>query len=241
MVHQEGMRSLFYGLSPTAAGYAIQGACKFGFFEFFKAQFFRSVPSLRKHHLSVYLASSMMAETIASCFLSPFEAIRIRMVSQPAYGRGMLGVGRRMVSSEGLRSLYRGLPPLLAKQVPYTTVQLSVFSLLMDNVYHWLGWRKQEHSLAGQLGVTVGCGVVAGVLSSLASHPADTVLSRINVALKQGQAAPKPMDIVRQLGFKRLWLGVGTRCIFTGVLSAGIFLVNDSVRLAVGMQTSGKS
>jgi hypothetical protein len=82
------------------------------------------------------------------------------------------------------------------------------------------------------------------------------VLSRINVALKQGQAAPKPMDIVRQLGalrfpflraypstlgFKRLWLGVGTRCIFTGVLSAGIFLVNDSVRLAVGMQTSGKS
>lgn len=81
------------------------------------------------------------------------------------------------------------------------------------------------------------------------------MLSRINVALKQGQAAPKPMDIVRQLGklccqlvssllavgFQRLWLGVGTRCIFTGVLSAGIFLVNDSVRLAVGMQTSGKS
>ena len=33
---QQGIRSLFRGWVPTAIGYSAQGACKFGFYEFFK-------------------------------------------------------------------------------------------------------------------------------------------------------------------------------------------------------------
>jgi solute carrier family 25 phosphate transporter 3 len=117
-----------------------------------------------------------------------------------------------------------------------------------------------------QIGISVVCGISAGVLSSLASHPADTILSRINMAAKSGAplslslslcyplhlplAAPTKLTfgtgkevqsirtIARELGWKGLWLGAGTRCIFTGLLSATIFLVYDSVKLLFGLQTT---
>ncbi len=53
------------------------------------------------------------------------------------------------------------------------------------------------------------------------SHPSflDTVLSRVNAARKKGEVAKPVRVIIRELGFRGLWLGVGTRCVFTGLLS----------------------
>ena len=33
---EQGAKGLFKGWGPTALGYSAQGACKFGFYEFFK-------------------------------------------------------------------------------------------------------------------------------------------------------------------------------------------------------------
>ncbi len=33
---EQGAKGLFKGWAPTAIGYSAQGACKFGFYEFFK-------------------------------------------------------------------------------------------------------------------------------------------------------------------------------------------------------------
>ena len=33
---EQGAKGLFKGWAPTAVGYSAQGACKFGFYEFFK-------------------------------------------------------------------------------------------------------------------------------------------------------------------------------------------------------------
>lgn len=36
IVGEQGAKGLFKGWAPTAVGYSAQGACKFGFYEFFK-------------------------------------------------------------------------------------------------------------------------------------------------------------------------------------------------------------
>ena len=36
IVSEQGAKGLFKGWAPTAVGYSAQGACKFGFYEFFK-------------------------------------------------------------------------------------------------------------------------------------------------------------------------------------------------------------
>ena len=88
----------------------------------------------------------------------------------------------------------------------------------------------------------MGCGVVAGAISSIASQPGDTILTRINAARKlqlahvEGASQEVSLrSVVRELGWKGLWLGAGTRVVLTSILSAGMFLVLDSTRLALGL------
>jgi len=54
-----------------------------------------------------------MAGDIALC---PFEAVRIRLVSQPDFGRGLLDGFARIAREEGVRGLYAGLGPIMLKQ-----------------------------------------------------------------------------------------------------------------------------
>ena len=46
----------------------------------------------------IYLISSAIAETIADVFLCPYEACRIRLVSDPTYASSLMGTAQRMSS-----------------------------------------------------------------------------------------------------------------------------------------------
>jgi solute carrier family 25 phosphate transporter 3 len=48
------------------------------------------------------------------------EATRIRLVAQPTFAKGLVDGFGKMLAEEGVGSLYKGLPPLLLKQVRST-------------------------------------------------------------------------------------------------------------------------
>lgn len=257
---KEGAKALFVGFSPTIAGYCLQGAAKFGFYEMLKDLSVNVVGRdiAAQYSLPIYLASAGVAETLATILLTPFEAIRIRMLSrQVASGEvfNMTAKAARIYKSEGWNGFYKGLTPVLLKQVPYTMVQLATFTKSVDFTYGTLvpffkpGARKEDLNVYAQLGISLSCGVFAGVLSAIVSHPPDTILSRINMTksaeeLERERLHGKPSNIqaisriVKELGFKGLWLGIGMRCVFVGTLSAGMFLIYDSVKVAFGLPTT---
>jgi len=226
--------------------YALQGACKFGVFESFaaktKSTMSTDIWEARKH--GVFLKAAAVAELVATTALSPWEAVRIKMVADPTFARHLPAAVLRVWREEGALGFYRGWAPLLCKQLPYTIVQLTVFSSLVGGVYEtWLpsmGIHKSTMSTSSQLAVSAACGVVAGVTSSIASQPGDTVLTRINSQLKtaaaqaKGQALPRAsiVGVVKELGWSGLWLGTGTRAVMTALLSAGMFLVYDVARVS---------
>ena len=56
--------------------------------------------------------------TVITCFvITPFEAIRIRMVEDPTYSPSFVGALNRFVDEGGWLVLYDGLLPLLVRQV----------------------------------------------------------------------------------------------------------------------------
>jgi solute carrier family 25 phosphate transporter 3 len=61
------------------------------------------------------------------------------------------------------------------------------------------------------------------------SHPADTVVSKLNQA--KGSSAG---DIVRKLGFAGLWKGLVARIIMIGTLTAAQWFIYDAVKVALG-------
>ena len=87
--------------------------------------------------------ASAVAETLTDIFwLCPFEAIRIKQVSNP--GLGMAASFQKVMTEEGLiTGFYSGLIPLLCKQVPCKCIMTYPMFLLTNihtyaSVYEYL-------------------------------------------------------------------------------------------------------
>lgn len=118
VVAKEGAGALLTGFGPTAAGYFLQGALKFGGYEFFKQ---KSIDILgyetaSNNRTAVYLVSAGIAEFFADVALCPLEATRIRLVSEPTYANGLIGGFGKMLKNEGVGAFYAGFGPILFKQ-----------------------------------------------------------------------------------------------------------------------------
>ena len=70
------------------------------------------------------------------CFvLAPFDAVRIRTVSQPDYAENIFGVVTRMVKEEGLSSLFSAVPVWFVKEIPYNVFKFLVFDTSTEFMY----------------------------------------------------------------------------------------------------------
>lgn len=88
---------------PTLLGYSAQGACKFGFYEFFK-KYYSDIAGpeyAAKYKTLIYLAGSASAEVIADVALCPMEAVKVRVQTQPGFARGLADGFPKFVKSEG--------------------------------------------------------------------------------------------------------------------------------------------
>ncbi|ELR20900.1 MC family transporter: phosphate, putative [Acanthamoeba castellanii str. Neff] len=222
VVSTEGAGALATGLGATAAGYFVQGWFKFGGVEFFKVNIAHAVGERAawENRTGIYLASSAMAEFIADLFLCPLEAIRIRSVSDSTFPKGLGAGAARMFSTDGLLGFYAGLGPILFKQIPYTMAKFAA-------------------TKGTNLSISLLSGVIAGVVAAIVSHPADTLLSKINKkgAGGSGSTTSRLFTIAREMGFAKLCLtGLPARCIMIGTLTAGQFGIFDSVMAAIGAQ-----
>jgi solute carrier family 25 phosphate transporter 3 len=239
IIAEEGAMALTTGLGATAAGYFVQGWFKFGGVEFFKIQAasYMGEQKAWDNKTAIYIGAAAAAEFIADIFLCPLEAVRIRSVSDPEFCSGLADGFVKMWKAEGLTGFYAGLLPILAKQIPYTCAKFVVQGSVADNVYASMGKAPSEVSNGMNVTISLGSGVIAGVASAIISHPADTLLSKVN---KKGAGGDGPMmqrlmNIAKEIGFVKLCtVGLAPRCVMIGTLTAGQFGIFDTVMSALG-------
>merc|ERR1712159_60414 len=240
VIAEEGAIALSTGLGPTAQGYFVQGWFKFGGVEFFKITFAKSLGEQKAYNnrTGIYLVSAAGAEFIADIFLCPYEACRIRLVSDPSYAEGMVGVGKRLIAENGVvNGLYSGFVPMLFKQIPYTMAKFAVQGAAADSIYASIGSSPDKMSSSGNISVSLASGVIAGVAAAIISHPADTLLSKVNKAGAGGTGSMMSRlgNIIAETGMVKLATqGLGARCVMIGSLTAGQFGIFDIVMGAVG-------
>ena len=118
VIAKEGAGALLTGFGPTAAGYFLQGAFKFGGYELFKSQFVNlvGVENASNYRTPIYLASAACAEFFADIALCPLEATRIRLVSDPTFAKGLASGFSKIYKQEGIGAFYSGFGPILFKQ-----------------------------------------------------------------------------------------------------------------------------
>lgn len=239
IIAEEGAMALTTGLGATAAGYFIQGWFKFGGVEFFKINAVKAMGEEKAwdNKTAIYIGSAAGAEFIADLFLCPLEAVRIRSVSDPTFSTGLADGFSKMAAQEGIGGFYAGLVPILAKQIPYTCAKFVVQGSVADTMYASMGKTPAELSSGTNLGVSLLSGVIAGVASAIISHPADTLLSKVNKkgAGGDGSMMKRLMNIASEIGFMKLCtVGLAPRCVMIGTLTAGQFGIFDTVMNALG-------
>lgn len=95
-------------------------------------------------------------------------------------------------------SFYKGLPPLWMRQIPYTMMKFACFERTVEALYKYVVPKpRNDCSKSEQLVVTFAAGYIAGVFCAIVSHPADTVVSKLNNA-----AGSTPIQAARELGMK---------------------------------------
>lgn len=239
VIKEEGLKALTTGLGATAAGYFVQGWFKFGGVEFFKVKLAQMMGEKKawENRTAIYLGASAGAEFIADLFLCPLEAVRIRSVSDSSFPKGLGAGAAKMFQTDGIRGFYAGLGPILFKQVPYTMAKFAVQGKAAEWMYKSSNLTPETASKGTNLSISLGSGVIAGIAAAIISHPADTLLSKINKkgAGGDGSTVSRLFNIAKEMGFVKLCVtGLFLRCVMVGSLTAGQFGIFDTVMNLVG-------
>jgi len=238
IVKEEGAGALLTGFGPTVAGYFMQGALKFGGYEFFKKQYINLIgqENAPEYRTFIYLASSACAEFFADIALCPLEATRIRLVSQPTFASGLASGFLRLVKEEGvMRGLYSGFGPILFKQIPYTMAKFVVYELAAEMIYNNMSTPKDQLPTSTVTAVNLGSGLIAGIAAAIISQPADTMLSKINKQKGvEGSITSRLVKIAKDLGPGGLFTGLFARIIMVGTLTAGQFAIYGDIKRVLG-------
>jgi len=225
-----GVSGLVRGWAPTAIGYSMQGACKFGFYELFKNVYGNAIgeEAAYSNQVALYLAASASAEFFADIALCPMEAVKVR-IQTSNYASTLRECFPKMKAEEGSGTFFKGLKPLWMRQIPYTMMKFACFEKTVVAIYtHLVPKPRDQCNQSEQLMVTFAAGYIAGVFCAIVSHPADSVVSVINKNPGKGAG-----EILKEMGPKGVWKGLGARIIMIGTLTALQWFIYDGVKVAL--------
>lgn len=229
-VAEGGAVALTRGWAPTLIGYTMQGVCKFGFYEIFKKTYgdMMGEENCYLYRTSLYLIASASAEFFADIALAPMEAVKVRIQTSD-YAGTLRECAPKMLAEEGFGTFYKGLVPLWMRQIPYTMMKFACFEKTVEALYtHVVPKPRDQCSKSEQLMVTFAAGYIAGVFCAIVSHPADSVVSVLN---KNPEASAG--QVLKDLGPKGVWKGLGARIIMIGTLTALQWFIYDGVKVAL--------
>ncbi|XP_006609234.1 phosphate carrier protein, mitochondrial [Apis laboriosa] len=230
---EDGTRGLVKGWAPTFFGYSIQGMFKFGLYEVFKVYYsaLAGEEMAYEFRTSLYLISSASAEFFADIGLAPLEAAKVKIQTTPGFANTLREAMPKIYAEEGITGFYKGLVPLWLRQIPYTMMKFACFERTLELLYKYVVPKpRQECSKGEQLVVTFAAGYIAGVFCAIVSHPADSVVSKLNQ--EKGASA---VDVLRKLGFGGVWKGLGPRIVMIGTLTAAQWFIYDAVKVWLRM------
>jgi len=228
-VAESGVRELGKGWAPTLIGYSAQGLCKFGFYEIFKHVYADLLGEENAYlwRTTLYLAASASAEFFADIALCPMESVKVRIQTKPDFARTLREGFPKILQEEGFSGFYKGIVPLWGRQIPYTMMKFACFERTVEALYKYVVPKpRSECSKGEQLIVTFIAGYIAGVFCAIVSHPADTIVSKLNQ-----QKGSSFMQVAKKLGFMEMWKGLFPRIIMIGTLTALQWFIYDSVKV----------
>ncbi|KAI8967601.1 mitochondrial carrier domain-containing protein [Mycotypha africana] len=208
----EGVSALWKGLSPAIVMSVPANVVYFVGYEYLK-DFIQPITNLANTKMDYSpIFSGAIARTVAVTIISPIELFRTRL---QAAGKGhdfncvLRGV-KNMVVQDGLTALWRGLPPTLWRDVPFS----AIYWMGYEEIKKIIGNKYPKHELQ----TSFFAGALSGMFAATLTTPFDVAKTRRQVdagrdvpLLKDNRVPAILKQIYKQDGFSGLFRGLTPR------------------------------
>lgn len=120
MVHQEGVTSLFRGLTPNLARAVLMNVSQLATYDFFKGSLLSS--GYFEEGTLLHFSASFLAGTVATTVCSPADVVKARVMAAQGSGSGVIGALGDSVRKEGIKFLFRGWSPAWIRLSPNVSI-----------------------------------------------------------------------------------------------------------------------
>ncbi|KAM8719968.1 hypothetical protein ACLKA7_006084 [Drosophila subpalustris] len=164
----EGIGSLWSGLSPTLISALPSTIIYFVAYEQLRARFIdlhykylapvERSPYSRDIPMLVPMLAGVTARIMAVTLVSPVELIRTKMQSQKMTNAEMFSSVRQVVQSQGILGLWRGLPPTILRDVPFSGIYWTCYEYLKSSfnvVEPTFGFSFVAGAISGSVAATI--------------------------------------------------------------------------------------
>ncbi|KAK4780443.1 hypothetical protein SAY87_016549 [Trapa incisa] len=170
IVNNEGLRALYMGLMPALIRSILYGGLRLGLYEPSK---YVCDWAFGSTGLLLKAASGAFAGAFATAVTNPVEVIKVRLQMNSGYREaGLIGEMRKIAYDGGIKSLWKGVGPAMARAATLTASQLATYDESKRTLMRW-GLMEDGfhlHLISSSL---------AGTVSTLITAPMDMVKTRL--------------------------------------------------------------
>jgi solute carrier family 25 iron transporter 28/37 len=220
VLHREGIRGLYKGVTAVALGAGPSHALYFASYEAAKDLYGGNEPG---HQPIATAAAGVTATIVNDGCMTPWDVVKQRMqVSHSPYS-GVVQCIKETYRQEGARAFFKSFWTTLVMNVPYTAIHFATYESCKT---HFSGHVRNENGEVENegeetLAVQLGAGGIAGGIAAAATTPLDVVKTRLQLegvhsATRYGTIAVRPImaRILKEEGLSSLFRGWQPRVLF---------------------------
>ena len=226
VVSQDSVRGLWRGLVPSLVRTVPGVGLYFSSMHQMKTSLCDGRPTALQ---SALIGSS--ARALAGSVMIPFTVIKTRFESRAFNYSSTAHALSSILRTEGLRGLTRGLGPTLVRDVPFSGLYLMFYEQLKI-------WVPEEVSRSqSSAAVHFSCGLMAGLLASLVTQPADVIKTRLQLSSGSGlRFTGAVLQIYGDRGLGGFTTGLVPRSLRRTLMAALAWTVYERMIRSIGLK-----
>ncbi|XP_023268542.1 solute carrier family 25 member 38-B-like isoform X2 [Seriola lalandi dorsalis] len=227
VIRTENFFSLWKGVSPSFVRCIPGVGIYFSTFYSLKQHFFlERAPNAGE---AVLLGAG--ARALAGVCMLPFTVIKTRFESGCYNYVSVPGALKSVYETEGIRALFSGLTATLLRDAPFSGIYVMFYSQAKRAL-------PQEVTLSAYVPlVNFSCGLVAGVMASLVTQPADVVKTHIQVSPSHWSTADAIRYIYMEHGMGGFFRGAVPRSLRRTLMAAMAWTVYEQLMARMGLKS----
>ncbi|KAI8366883.1 mitochondrial carrier domain-containing protein [Blakeslea trispora] len=181
------------------------------------------------------LMAGAVARTIAVSIISPIELFRTRLqaaTSVHGFSDVMDGV-KKMVAQDGCRALWRGLPPTLWRDVPFSAIYWMSYEECKQSMEHYFNDQPRD-----DLSIAFLAGALSGMFAAAITTPFDVAKTRRQV--DAGKEISTLIDSRVPAILRQVYTEDGIRGLFRG-MTPRVAKIGPSCAIMISSYEMGKT